>query len=170
MHLRRSVTGVSPNPCARHAWTLTEMLVVLVLIGVALAVTVPLYTASQRDAQLRACKANLVALYQAEEAFRMRNRRYAPSPVAGSDASVTGPWSQINEALGGAPRCPTDGVSAYTATSRGTGAAITVTIQCGKQGAHAGATDPEISAGAEMSALKYLAYSHGVFRESASTP
>lgn len=102
----------------RPAFTLIEMLVVVVILGVALAIALPLYASSQKDAKLKACKANMVALQQAEEAYRVRNRSYVSS-------TDTTNWPKIKEQMGGVPRCPTND-SEYVAV----GGTTTLHIKC----------------------------------------
>lgn len=109
------------------AFTLIEMLVVIIILGIALAIALPLYASSQKDAKLKACKANMVAIHQAEEAYRVRNRGYTASPTATVPNATE--WAKITQSLGGEPKCPTDN-SAYSVTTSGTGASLTVTITC----------------------------------------
>jgi hypothetical protein len=74
-----------------------------------------MYLASQKNAKTQACQNNMANIYQAEEAYRVRNRTY-------------GTLAQV----GGAPTCPS-GSAAYTVTATAT----TVTITCPNAGAHA---------------------------------
>jgi prepilin-type N-terminal cleavage/methylation domain-containing protein len=74
--------GTQPRASAVYrvrAVTLVEMLVVVAILGVILAIAIPAYEASRRSSLLRGCKANLVAIYQAAEAYKVRNRTY-PQP------------------------------------------------------------------------------------------
>lgn len=103
---------------------LIEVAVVVFILGLILAIAVPAYTAAQRDAHRKACEANMNALFQAEEAYRVRNRAYTTSLSA-----------DLGPAMGGMPTCPS-GSAAYTAATGGTGAAMTVTIRCNNTGAH----------------------------------
>lgn len=101
-----------------RAFTLVETLVVVLIIGTLLAVTVPLYTSSQRDGELRACRANMAALFQAEETHRVRNRAY------------TNDMTKLAGMLGTSPKCPANDAS-YALTGA---TSTSITISC--QGRH----------------------------------
>ncbi len=137
------ITRTTPSGTrSNRAVTLVEVLVVTLILGIILAIAIPLYESSRRHSHRKACEANLIAIYQAEEAYRVRNRVY----VAGKYASG---WAQITQMLGGAPRCPAwrNAGSEYDASITGG----TVTITCGEVGAHTAGT--------------MLAYSNGTVTE-----
>jgi hypothetical protein len=75
-----------------------------------------------REPGLDACKANLTAIFQAEEAYRVRNRSYTANL-----ADLTG-------LIGALPRCPSwkQADSAYAVTVDGN----TLRIACDEAGAH----------------------------------
>lgn len=161
----------------KRAFTLVEMLVVVVILGIVLAIAIPIYGASQKHSKLQACKANMIAIYQAEEAYRVRNRKYAPSPVTGNPASVTTEWGKVTEMTAGPLRCSVSD-AAYTVT---TPTATSVTILCPTAGAHAeqsldanndgDTNDPDDiqpAAGnitGKLQSTTRLAYINGVFTE-----
>lgn len=109
-------------------FTLVNVLVAVLLLALLLAIAMPLYQTSQSNAKMQACEEDMAAIFQAEEAYRARNRAYLPS----TDPSYT---STIGPALAGLPKCPS-GTTGYTVTTSGSGSTLTLTITCPNKGAH----------------------------------
>jgi prepilin-type N-terminal cleavage/methylation domain-containing protein len=108
---------------ASRGFTLTELLVVSLIMGVVFSIAIPLYQASQDYAKRKTCEANLSAIVQAEEAYRVRNRAYTTT------------LTDLAASLGGPPTCPT-GNAAYTVTTSGSGSSLTITVLCNNTGGH----------------------------------
>jgi Tfp pilus assembly protein PilE len=119
-----------------RAFTLTELLVVALIVTTALGIAIPLYSSSQHHAQRAVCEANLMAIYQAEEAYRVRS----------SSRQYTTNMADLNSALGSAPRCPVHN-TAYILAVGSDG----INVTCPERSAHA--------------ANKYLRYSNGAVTE-----
>jgi Tfp pilus assembly protein PilE len=115
--------------------TLVEMLVVTVLLAIATAIAIPLYESSRRHATLETCRANIVAIYQAEEAYRVRNRRYT------TNIDLLAPM------LGGGIACPTGASYRVEAGSRGIESSITISCTS-SQANNKHSINPEYSDGA----------------------
>jgi Tfp pilus assembly protein PilE len=127
------------------------MLVIILIVGVVLAVAMPLYIASQRSSRLRACKANLVAIYQATEAYKVRNRTYTTN------------LTDLTSSLGGPLSCPEHNLG-YALVAGSTGSIVTsVTVKCNKAGAHAGLTDPDFTG--TLSNTQVISHSNGTFAQ-----
>jgi Tfp pilus assembly protein PilE len=128
-----------------------EMLIVLLIMGVVFAIAIPLYTESLRSSRLRACKANLVAIYQATEAYKVRNRTYTTN-MADLRASLDDPLS-----------CPVHS-NGYALAAGSTGSIVTsVIVKCNRAGAHAGLTDPDFVG--TLSSTQVIAHSNGTFSQ-----
>ena len=67
----------------RHAtaFTLIELLVVILILGILIAVAIPLYLSSVRNAGDRVTRANLKTIAQAAQSFRVRTGAY-PNALA----------------------------------------------------------------------------------------
>jgi len=113
--------------------TLIEILVVTVLLAIATAIAIPLYESSRRHAVLETCRANIIAIYQAEEAYRVRNRRY------------TTDFNLLTPSLRGTT-CPTG--AAYQLQAGSTGIESSITISCTSSGNNRHTTNPVHSGGA----------------------
>lgn len=107
----------------QRGMTLIQMLAAVVILGVLLAVAIPLYGSTKKLSEKRGCEANMAAIFQAEEGYRVRNRAY------------TATLSNLSGTLGATPVCPS-GSAAYTVTVSGSGAAQTITVRCNNSGAH----------------------------------
>jgi type IV pilus assembly protein PilA len=128
----------------RRGFSLLELLTVVFILGVLVAIAVPLYANTRRASQARACRANLAAIAAAESAWALRNGAYTASvngayvaPVGSGTA--TGGLVGAPEGLAMAVYCPLDGSTAYTATLSSTGA---LTIACPNASTHAQALSP----------------------------
>lgn len=103
--------------------TLTEVLVMVLILGITLAFAIPRYTASLNYSKQKACQANMAAIFQAEEAYRVRNRDYTTT------------LSTFTTDLGGLPVCP-HGNGAYTVSKSGSGSTLALKISCPNTGKH----------------------------------
>lgn len=116
---------------SRRGLTLIEILITVAILGVTLAIALPIYSNARKSANLTACKANIVAIQQAEEAYRVRNRTY------------TATLSNLTNLVGAAPTCPTDG-SAYVVFISGSGASQTLHIKCNASGSGKHTANPHL--------------------------
>ena len=109
--------------------TLIELMVAVLVMLVLLGIAVPLYSVTQRNANLTACRSNILAVYQAEEAFRVRHRTF------------TTDGAQLATEMAGspAPHCPARD-DAYVLAPGPDGIATGITITCPSNGGHT--TDP----------------------------
>jgi general secretion pathway protein G len=73
-----------------HAFTLIEMMVVLVVIGIIAAIIIPQFVGSSEDAKVATAKASIAELESAVERFYVQMDRY-PTPEEGLQALVDAP-------------------------------------------------------------------------------
>jgi type IV pilus assembly protein PilA len=87
-----------------RAFSLVELVAVVLILAVLVAVAVPLYMLTQKQSVARACKANLAAIARAQTAYALRKGGYANqmSKLVGA-----------SEGFSAAPTCPLN-QSAYT--------------------------------------------------------
>ena len=97
LHLRREPTafmnsGPRPFPRRRRArgFTLIELMVVVVIIGVLAALIVPNVLERADDAKITAARTDVASLMQALKLYRLDNQRY-PSAEQGLEALVQKP-------------------------------------------------------------------------------
>lgn len=81
-----------------RGFTLVELMVVVVIIGVLTAIAIPVYKASTDKAEASACAANLRMIDSAIQQYKM-NEGEAPENIEALDAYF----------LDGVPRCPSGG-------------------------------------------------------------
>lgn len=67
------------------AFTLTELLVVVIIIGLMAAFTVPNYTRSVERSHRKDAETQLKTIWSADQIYRAQNGTYWPSPASGSN-------------------------------------------------------------------------------------
>jgi len=93
---------------ARRAFTLIELLLVMVILAILAAVVVPKFTGRTEDARIKAAKAEISGVKTALDTFEIDNGRY-PTTDEGLNALVTRPGDLPNwKADGYLPKVPTD--------------------------------------------------------------
>lgn len=78
-------------------FTLVELMAVVLIIGILVAIAIPMYQSSSDDAKLKACKANIRTIASAVEQYKSANNGTTPANVP---ALVTAGFLKTN------PSCP----------------------------------------------------------------
>lgn len=90
-----------------QGFTLIEIMIVVLIIGVLLAIAVPNFVKARETSRTKACVANLKQIDAAKEQWAMNNNKND------GDASVD---ADVNTFIkGGAPDCPSGGTYTYQA-------------------------------------------------------
>ena len=92
----------------RHAFTLVEILIVVVILGILAAIVIPQFTSASEDAQLSAAQSQLQTIRNQIELYRVRNNGAFPPSLA-----ADGTWDDLISAdyLRAAPVNPRTGTS-----------------------------------------------------------
>src|SRR3989440_10927163 len=85
----------------RKAFTLIELLIVILILAILMAVALPLYLAAVTDSQIKTCRANMQTIANAEAAYKTANSTHAYTKNIANLASNIGSLS---------PGCPTAGI------------------------------------------------------------
>ncbi len=120
-HGRRRASGIS----GEAGFTLVELLVVVVVIGVLLAIAVPAYLGMRGRAGDSAAKSNLRAAAAAAEAFYSDRLTYVgmnKAALTSIDAGISGSLGVVSTAT--SAYCLTDTVQGYTWSLMGPGTAV----------------------------------------------
>ena len=74
---------------AKTAFTLVEIMIVVLIIGILLAMAVPQWVATRSRSQQRACLSHMKAMASAKEQFAMENGKATGDPVVAGDLVPT---------------------------------------------------------------------------------
>jgi type IV pilus assembly protein PilA len=115
----------------RRAFTLIELLIVILVLAILMAVALPLYLAAVSDSQVKTCRANMQTIANAEAAYKTSDSAHL----------YTTTLSNLNTNLGATPVCPSGGTYAVvistgssTASNGGTVPSGGIVISCSATG------------------------------------
>lgn len=113
-------------------FTLIELMVVVLIIGILVAIAIPVFQSTQNNAKRRACKANLRTMDGSIQQYNAEAVEFDGGTVADVITDLTGstvvsgitygPWLKIY------PACPSSGVYSFVAAVGGTAAHTSCTI------------------------------------------
>jgi prepilin-type N-terminal cleavage/methylation domain-containing protein len=97
---------------ARKAFTLVEIMIVVLIIGILLAIAVPNFVRARAASRQKACVANLRQIESAKQQWAMDNRQPpTASPAWPADLVSAGGTATEKYIKGATPVCPTTGAA-----------------------------------------------------------
>ena len=95
---------------ARHGFTLVEIMIVVLIIGILLAIAVPNFIRARESSRAKSCVSNLKQIDSAKEQWAMDNKKTAADTP--TSANLYGTYTKST------PACPSSGT--YTINAIGT--------------------------------------------------
>jgi type II secretion system protein G len=92
-------------------FTLVELMVVLLILGILVAIAIPIYNKTQDDAKKKACQSNLRTLDGAAAQYGAATGNYPTDPL--NNVNFVGENGYVKTK----PTCPAGGVYNYDATN-----------------------------------------------------
>ncbi len=89
----------------KRAFTLIEIMIVVLIIGILLAIAVPNFVRAREASRAKACVANLKQIDSAKQQWAMDNRAAAGGTVTGGMPTLVGTAGYIKSD----PTCPSSG-------------------------------------------------------------
>jgi prepilin-type N-terminal cleavage/methylation domain-containing protein len=96
---------------ARKGFTLVEIMIVVLIIGILLAIAVPNFIRARESSRAKSCQANLKQIDSAKEQYAMDNRLNAGGAVPDGALWAAGAYIKAE------PRCPSNGTYTVAAIS-----------------------------------------------------
>ena len=89
---------------SKKGFTLVELMVVVVILGILVAIAIPIYNNVTDDAKQKACDSNVKAIQAAVSMYQTANSGKLPSQLE----------NLVPQYIKAIPKCPVDGTSSYT--------------------------------------------------------
>ena len=103
---------------ARHGFTLVEIMIVVLIIGILLAIAIPNFIRARESSRAKSCQGNLKQIDSAKEQWAMDNNAVNGAAVTGGLATLVGTYIKST------PNCPSNGT--YTEGNIGTNPSCSV--------------------------------------------
>jgi type IV pilus assembly protein PilA len=98
----------------RRGFTLVELLVAVLILGILMAVALPLYLSAAADSQKKTCRTNMQTISGAVQSYRVQHRTIALATVAALSVNPTN-----FPDLKGTPQCPDSGAYSLSVGTSG---------------------------------------------------
>lgn len=114
---------------SKKGFTLVELMIVIVIMGILVAVAIPVYGAVTKNAEKKTCISNMRDMKSTAATFQMQGKDGDPVTLDnGSELNLASDTRYTKLFTDGMPKCPSDGT--YTATMKNNDGVYEFTITC----------------------------------------
>ena len=106
------------NSSGRAGFTLVEIMIVVLIIGILLAIAIPNFVQARESSRAKACVANLKQIDSAKQQYMMDKNVSTFTSVTGTNATTDTYGGLVTQYVRSAPLCPAGGT--YTTGDAGT--------------------------------------------------
>lgn len=116
---------------SKKGFTLVELMIVIVIMGILVAVAIPVYGAVTKNAEKKTCISNMRDMKSTAATFQMQGKDGDPVTLDnGSELNLASDTRYTKLFTDGMPKCPSEGT--YTATMKNNDGVYEFTITCSK--------------------------------------
>ncbi len=116
--INKKSTARRPGSSATAGFTLVEIMIVVLIIGILLAIAIPNFVQARETSRAKSCVANLKQLDSAKQQYMMDKNASTFASVTGTNSSTDTYGGLVSQYIRSAPLCPAGGTYA---TGDGTG-------------------------------------------------
>ena len=118
---------------SKKGFTLVELMIVVVILGILVAIAVPIFGAVTKNAKTKSCKSNQRVIKGNMETYMMtgNNGDQVANPAEGATLTLDDSIASFKNLFDGdIPKCPSDKTSEYTIYVQNDGGTISFNVLC----------------------------------------
>lgn len=112
---------------SKKGFTLVELMIVIVIMGILVAVAIPVYGAVTKNAEKKTCISNMRDMKSTAATWQMQGNNGDQVKITDSSVITAEPQYTALFEGGALPKCPSDGTYAVTITNNNPGYTVAVT-------------------------------------------
>lgn len=119
---------------SKKGFTLVELMIVIVIMGILVAVAIPVYGAVTKNAEKKTCISNMRDMKSTASTWQMQGNDGDQVKITGSSVITAEPTYTAMFEGGTLPKCPSSDDNTYTVTITNNNPGYTVAVTCTVEG------------------------------------